>query len=134
MSLQEINMELYKKSNYHNLIEMARIGEFDCNGLFLINVYSKEGNIPHFHIINNQTHEETCVRIDCAEYFKHNSKQMELTSKQKKELYNFLTSISPYEEDDNKMYYYLIWEEWNRNNRKNRIPKPTKIPNYKDLM
>lgn len=112
---------------------MARIGEFVCGDLFLINVYSGEGNIPHFHIINSRTREEGCIKIESAEYFSHDSKIMELNSKEKKELQNFLETISPYEEDDGKTYYMLIWEEWNRNNRENRIPRPISIPNYRNL-
>lgn len=127
-------MELFEKSKYHKLTEMARIGEFSCGYLFLINVYSGEGVIPHFHVINNQTKEESCIRIDCAEYFSHGSKNMKLNSKEKKFLYQFLTSVSPYEEDDGKTFYHLIWEEWNRNNREHRIKKPTEIPNYKELI
>lgn len=126
-------MILNEKSHFHRLTEMARIGEFLCGDLFLINVYSGEGNIPHFHIINNQTHEECCIKIGVAEYFSHGSKIMELNSKEKKELQKFLETISPYEEDDEKTYYMLIWEEWNRNNRECRIPKPTFIPNYREL-
>lgn len=42
-------MILNEKSQFHRLTEMARIGEFVCGDLFLINVYSGEGNIPHFH-------------------------------------------------------------------------------------
>lgn len=126
-------MTLYEKSQFHKLTEMARIGEFFCGDLFLINVYSGEGTVPHFHIINNQTHEEGCIKIQSAEYFSHGSKSMELNSKEKKELQKFLETVSPYEEDDGKTYYMLIWEEWNRNNRENRIPKPTSIPNYRDL-
>ena len=53
--------------------------------------------------------------------------------KEKKELQKFLGTVSPYEEDDGKTYYMLIWEEWNRNNREYRIPKPTFIPNYREL-
>ena len=42
-------MILNEKSQFHRLTEMARIGEFVCGDLFLINVYGGEGNIPHFH-------------------------------------------------------------------------------------
>lgn len=123
---------LNEKSSYHSLTEMARIGEFICGGLFLINVYSGEGSIPHFHVINSQTGEEGCIRIDCAEYFSHGSKDMILNSKEKKALNQFLHSNSPYEEDEGKTYYMLIWEEWNRNNRQNRMMKPQSIPDYRN--
>ena len=126
-------MILNEKSQFHRLTEMTRIGEFVCGDLFLINVYSGEENVLHFHIINNQTREEGCIKIESAEYFSHGSKIMELNSKEKKELQNFLETISPYEEDDGKTYYMLIWEEWNRNNRENRIPRPISIPNYRNL-
>ena len=42
-------MILNEKSQFHRLTEMAHIGEFVCGDLFLINVYSGEGNVPHFH-------------------------------------------------------------------------------------
>ena len=102
-------MILNEKSQFHRLTEMARIGEFVCGDLFLINVHSGEGNVPHFHIINSQTREEGCIKIESAEYFSHGLKIMELNSKEKKELQNFLETISPYEEDDGKTYYMLIW-------------------------
>ena len=126
-------MILSKTSYFHDIRNSSCVGEFLCGDLFLINVYSGEGNIPHFHIINNQTREEGCIKIQSAEYFSHGSKIMELNSKEKKELQKFLETKSPYEEGDGKTYYMLIWEEWNRNNRENRIPRPTSIPNYREL-
>ena len=117
----------------HGIYSMARIGDFYCGGLYRVNVYSGEGNIPHFHVINTQNNKETCIRIDCAAYFLHDYKTYVLNAHEKKQLMNFLTSESPYEEDYGKTYYDLIWEEWNRNNREYRISKPKSIPNYRNL-
>ncbi len=117
----------------HSIWSMARIGEFHCNVLFSVRVYGGEGPIPHFHVVDTQNENECCIRIDCAEYFSHSDKIYKLNSKQKKKLVEFLTTVSGYEEDDGKTYYELIWEEWNRNNREHRIPKPTEMPDYENL-
>lgn len=115
------------------ILSMARIGDFNCNGHFLVSVYSGERNIPHFHVIKMQSGEECCPRIDCPEYFVHDGKDYKLNSKEKKHLFKFLNTVSPYEEDCNKTYYELIWEEWNRNNREYRISKPESVPDYTQL-
>lgn len=117
----------------HSIWSMARIGEFHCNTLFSVRVYSGEGDIPHFHIVDVQNGNETCIRIDVPEYFLHGDKTFTLNSKQKKKLIEFLNTVSEYEEDCGKTYYELIWEEWNRNNREHRIPKPEVIPDYERL-
>ena len=117
----------------HSIWSMARIGEFRSNNLYSVRVYSGEGPVPHFHVINTQNNTETCVRIDCAEYFTHGTKIFEFNSKQKRSLNEFLHSTSPYEEDEGKLYYELVWAEWNRNNPEHRIPKPSSIPNYNEL-
>lgn len=117
----------------HNIWSMARIGEFHCRNLYSVRVYSGEGPIPHFHVVDTQNGNETCVRIDCPEYFTHGDKIYEFNTKEKKKLMEFLNTVSPYEEDCGKKYYELIWEEWNRNNREYRISKPNSIPNYENL-
>lgn len=117
----------------HSIWSMARIGEFVSGASFVINVYSGEDPIPHFHIKNTQTNEEGCIRIDCAKYFSHGVKIMKLNNKQKKHLMEYLSTPSEYEEDYGKTPYELIWEEWNRNNRSYRIPKPVSMPDYMRL-
>ena len=115
------------------ILSMACIGEFHCGKLFKVCVYTGERNIPHFHVIKTQTGEECCPRIDCANYFVHDGKDYQLNAKERKLLVNFLTSVSPYEEDYGKTYFDLIWEEWNRNNRQYRIVKPESMPDYNNL-
>lgn len=117
----------------HSIYSMARIGEFHCKTLFSVRVYSGEGPIPHFHIVDTQNGNETCIRIDCTKYFTHGDKVYEFNSREKKTLIEFLNTVSPYEEDYGKTYYDLIWEEWNRNNREHRIPKPESMPDYSKL-
>ena len=51
-----------------------------CN----IYVYSNEGTIPHFHIIPKNGIGESCICIYEPFYFNHCSKQMQLNSKQRK--------------------------------------------------
>lgn len=63
-----------------------------------IYVYSREGTIPHFHIIPKSKIGESCICIYQPLYFNHDFKQMKLNSKQRKELNNWLketTLINP---------------------------------------
>lgn len=124
---------VYDMEQLHPILSMARIGEFNCNTLFSVRVYSGEGQVPHFHVIDVQNGNESCVRIDCVKYFSHDTKVYKFNSKQKKKLTEFLNTVSPYEEDEGKTYYMLIWMEWNRNNPNYRISKPTSIPDYLTL-
>jgi len=128
-----IGTNVYIKEPSHSIWSMARIGEFNCNTLFSVRVYSGEGPIPHFHVVDTKNGNESCIRIDCADYFSHDTKTYKLNSKEKKKLIEFLNTISPFEEDENKTYYMLIWAEWNRNNPEYRISKPQSIPDYSEL-
>jgi hypothetical protein len=122
-----------KHEKTHPLWSMARIGEFSSGALFSVRVYSGEGPIPHFHMVDTQNDKEVCVKIQSAEYFSHGAKTFEFSNKQKKQLQKFFETVSPYEEDCGKTYYDLVWEEWNRNNREQRIPKPEVMPDYRKL-
>lgn len=129
-----MKFNIFSKSlGIHPIYSMARIGKFTCNSTFDVRVYSDEGPIPHFHIVNTQTGEEGCVRITEPKYFSHGTKEMKLTSKQKKKLIEYLSTPSKFEEDYGKTPYELIWEEWNRNDPDNRISKPESMPDYNSL-
>ena len=86
------------KDDFYESIEISkgthrfntkRIGE--CK----IEVYPKEGQIPHFHIFNKDHSFESCIRIFEPEYLDHNGKYTDtLTYDQCKKLNEWMNSIS----------------------------------------
>lgn len=114
------------------LTEMARIGTL---GELVIYVRTNDsGNYPHLHIVDENTLGQQfhcCVRIDCAQYFKHTGKEDTLKSKQRKELIKFLRS--PSEDEPEKLNWKVVLVEWNRNNSTKKVPLDLEMPNYLEL-
>lgn len=114
------------------LTEMARIGTL---GELVIYVRTNDpGNYPHFHIVDENTLGQQfhcCVRIDCAQYFKHTGKENSLKSKRRRELIKFLQL--PSEDEPEKSNWKVVLVEWNRNNSTKKVPLDLEMPNYLTL-
>lgn len=104
------------------------LGSNNKAGICKVFVYDIEGPIPHFHLKSKNF--ETCIKIYEPEYFKHDGKEGELNSNQRKKLDDWLSEKS----SDNK--YKTNWEEisdyWNT---VHGVPKNAtdEQPNYRKL-
>ena len=114
------------------LTEMAKAGEFTTGGIcYEVEVYPNEGPIPHFHLHSsseNNNKKDICIKFETPEYFSHGSYFVELNSRGRKDLVNFLLS-----EDE---YGISNWEflrrYWNRSFPDNKVVSD-KMPNYRLL-
>lgn len=114
------------------LLEMAKIG--NIKDLVLYVRTNDPGNCPHFHIVDEATLGQQfhcCVRIDCAQYFKHTGKEDVLNSKRRRELIEFLQTSS--EDEPEKTNWKVVLVEWNRNNSTKKVSLDLQMPNYKEL-
>lgn len=94
-------------------------------------VYSNEGKIPHFHIISKKGNEECCVCIYQPLYFNHGNKQLQLNSKQRKILNEWLQS--PSEIVSGATNWGVLSGFWIGGNGKDNVPEKLVQPNYNDL-
>ena len=102
------------------------IGE--CN----IEVYSNEGNIPHFHLFNTDHSFETCICIYSANFFVHGRKYIDtLNSSQCKILDRYLQSPCKHFDDITVWQAIrILWEVVNPNCRFPDSKKVYKQPDY----
>lgn len=100
-----------------------------------IDVYGGEGDIPHFHITGENGKFKTCIKIYSAEYFKHGTKQGELSNKGARELNDWLQSENKIAANGNTNWEVirLMWELSNPNCRFPESKKVKKQPNYTTL-
>lgn len=118
------------------LQEFAKIGTIDNQvgktGSYEIWIYGRKGkDIPHFHIVNDQTGFSCCVKILECGYFIHTGKENVLTSKLKKSLVYFLTKPHRRLKDTtNWEYLCACWEDNN-----SELPEEIyeNMPNYLNL-
>ena len=90
------------------------------------------GNIPHFHIVDTSTRGEkfhTCIRIEKPEYFHHTGKENILSSKERKQLVDFLNKNDKWGEQN----WIVLLKEWERNNSNISIDINQPIPDYSKL-
>ena len=109
----------------------ASTSEYMLLNLKFKKVFSKD--IPFIIVDENTLGQQfhCCVRIDCAQYFKHTGKEDTLKSKQRKELIKFLRS--PSEDEPEKLNWKVVLVEWNRNNSTKKVPLDLEMPNYLEL-
>ena len=115
----------------HTLLEMARVGKFDC---YTVNLYGGEGRYPHFHFINKEKKIEGCIRLDIPDYFKHDGKDGMLNSNERKNLIKWLNSNHPEYlklgiELSVYKYMCILWND----NNPDYIYNNLEIPDYKKL-
>ena len=101
-------------------------------GQYNIYVCSYEGTIPHFHISPKNGIGESCICIYEPFYFNHGSKQMQLNSKQRKLLDDWMyLKPSLFPEINN---WELISRLWQIDNGNKYIPKNPAKPNYRNMI
>lgn len=111
-------------TSLENIYGMSRVGTISSKGATLeIYVNTNDaGKIPHFHLrdMNEWNRFHTCIRIDKPEYFIHENKQDTLTTKEAKELNEFM--ISPtrkplFNENGQRIsnweYICMLWDDNN---------------------
>lgn len=130
-------------NDYNVIYEMAYVGYFGDKNVkdgsipqtFKVFVNGKEGNIPHFHVLDDNTDGKefhTCVCINKVEYFHHTGEEDSFDSKQKKKLIEFLKT-SP-KNSRYKTHFEYICSMWNDNNPTQiQVDENSDIPNYMDL-
>lgn len=112
----------------HTLYEMARIGNTSDN--IEIHIYGKEGHIPHFHFYDKKTNRMGCIRLDKPEYFSHGKRYTDkLTSKEIKNLIDFLNEEHKALPITNWKYLVVLWNDNNPNYSIDILP----MPNYTEL-
>ena len=118
---------------FGNIRTIEEITE-SAHGSFVY-VYSNEGPIPHFHVINKNKKFESCIRLDKAEYFTHGSKIGKLTSKEVKELIRFLNEKIDIGLDYNVPRYVAMCITWNNDmNNTTKVKASVKtMPDYNQL-
>ena len=118
-----------------NYVDHALIGtiDFSTAGNCKIEVYGKEGSIPHFHITNKSINFECCLCIYEPLYFNHGSKTDKLSKKELKILDTWLR------EKNDEFTVYTRWEVicilWKMSeNPSELIPKILIQPHYEDTV
>lgn len=130
-----------KKYVHQNIYGMSRAGKISADGdTYEIYVNTDDaGKIPHFHFrtINDWSRFHSCIRIESAKYFLHDSKDDKLNAKQKKELQKFMlepTSANIYDAQGNRINnWQYICILWNGNNSDVLIDRTVEQPDYTQL-
>ena len=127
------------KDDFYESIEISkgthrfntkRIGE--CK----IEVYPKEGQIPHFHIFNKDHSFESCIRIYDNHYFSHGGKYRSILSAfQAKEL-DYWLRLQNSRSDKVNSNWEFAKETWEFNNLNCIFPQNKKVsiqPDYSKM-
>lgn len=116
----------FLKNRYSHLTEMAKVGHF---GDYIIEMFSNEGPIPHFHFINVHNNKiNGCICLQENRYFNHGCHTAILNSKERKLLIEFLNQKMI---KDISNYEYLC-RRWNILNVKYRFDFKD-IPDYMEI-
>lgn len=125
----------------HKIIELTigKIRSYDLSEISVIGHFSKlyiaiftddVCHIPHFHIFNNQdpalTTVDAAIKLETAEYLKHNGDSSIISSKQIKQLIEFLQT----EIKSGLAYWQQLIITWNLNNPNYSIPFDMPMPDY----
>lgn len=111
--------------NKVHLTEMAKVGHF---GDYIIEMFSNEGPIPHFHFVNVHNKQvKGCIYLTKNKYFMHGCYTATLNSKERKLLVEFLNQkangISKYKD---------LCIKWNWTNSDYQF-EAKEIPNYLEI-
>lgn len=113
------------------LFEMAGIGSFSD---FIIKVReTDEGKDPHFHIFRGSEEcieDECCIRIDVAEYFPIDGKEMKLRKNEREALCNFLSETR---KSGRLTNWQFVLEVWNEAFPENAVDYDQPMPDYTKL-
>lgn len=101
-----------------------------------IEVYDGEGDIPHFHLSNNDKSFESCICIYSANYFSHGGKYTDkLNSKQCKELDKWLKESAKVSIGNltNWQTIIVLWDTMNPDCKFPSYRKVATQPNYNNM-
>lgn len=121
----------YEPSNDLNHVDIILVGTInfiDTVGECKIEIYSGEGQIPHFHIKNKDRSKgkfDCCIMVYSAEYFDHGTHTDKLTKSQCKQMNEFFKQKDTY--NPNKTLWDAMVNYWNASN------PDCKFPNYKKV-
>lgn len=111
------------------LYERARIGFLGNYDVFIC---TDDSGVPHFHIWDRESKGakfHTCIRIGCAEYYRHTGTEASLTQTEKENLCAFLKrEHKPFLTN----WEYLICM-WNDNNDSIHVDENAEMPDYMQL-
>lgn len=120
--------DMFNEALFCEMTEIGRIGQL------VVYVWPHDGGeIPHFHIGDNNTFPHctqfsTAIKIDKAEYFAHGGKYTDkLNSKQRKQLMTFLNSKSGIA---GVTKWQILVEMWNSGDSKHKVYGSTPMPDY----
>lgn len=115
------------EDDIHRLEEMSEVGR---ENNIIIKVFSREGNISHFHIVTTQG-KSTCLQFNKNAYFLHGKYTDTLGNKDLKTV----TDILNYKrtELNGLTNWQLAIIGWNMNNpnKNKQLPLDLKMPSYK---
>ena len=118
-------------NNYVDHIVAGTI-DFSTVGSCKIEIYGKEGPIPHFHIINKSNDFECCICIYSANYFTHGSKtDNKLSSIELKELDTWLRQPNKYFKPLTNWDTICVYWKTSENHM---VLTPNNQPHYEDTV
>lgn len=113
---------------------------FDSIGICEINIYGKEGIIPHFHILSksrskvkgNKSNFNCCICLYEPLYFNHGTKQDKLDKKSKEKLNSWLSE--PVDQNTSTTNWEMLCYIWKfAGNPMINVPNNPKQPDYTKL-
>lgn len=134
------NKELLEQETINQLQKLeempVRVGVVTKGGYLIYVNTDDEGNIPHFHCVDNNTRGKTfhtCIQIEKSQYFTHGNKQDKITSsRNRKALDTFLRQ--PFEKPKfNGTNWEYIVMIWNMNNSSSQVDESLIQPDYTEI-
>ena len=118
------------------IIEEINFGE--RLGTLQLNIYTKDGDIPHFHLDNDEKGVHIAICMEKPEYYYHYNESMHVLTNNEKEILikklNEKIAISLQEPERIEKVWYLMCFFHNCDCRNRQIKYPySKIPNYMKL-
>ena len=121
--------DFIKKMEERFLHERARIGFLGNYDVFIC---TDDSGVPHFHIWDSESKGakyHTCIKIGCAEYYRHTGTEASLSQTEKENLCAFLKrEHNPFPTN----WEYLICM-WNDNNDSIHVDENAEMPDYMQL-
>lgn len=121
------NVYTHKNSPHTSLLEMAEVGRFSS---YRVSIYGGEGPIPHFHFYNKDPNRGGCIRLDKPEYFVHGNHNEKLSSKERKNMIEWLQSPHKSFGKYGLTNWHVICIYWDDNNQDYLFDKDAEMPDY----
>ena len=116
----------------HFLYERARIGFLGDFDVFICT--DDSGTIPNFHIWDRESKGakfHTCIKIGCAEYYRHTGLKTSLSQTEKENLCDFLRSECK-DKHFSTNWAFLV-SMWNDNNDRVHVNGNAEMPDYTQM-